>query len=257
MSTTTRVRTLLAIVAATLSFALAGEPAADLVPIPAAVYRPFYPVEGEGPHAVAAFRIQALPVRNADFLAFVQAHPAWRRDQVPPVFAGPGYLAHWADATTLGEARPDAPVTHVSWFAAAAYCDAQGLRLPSQDEWEVAARADATRADASDDPARRAEILARLTRIASPPGPVGRGRPTVHGVHDLHGLVWEWVEDPWTEIASGDSRDAGDPDLARVCGGASLGARDRADYPAFLRHAVRLGQSPSGVGASLGFRCAD
>lgn len=235
-----------------------SEPGAPttLVPIPATTYEPFYPVAGEGPHDVSAFELQTVPVRNADFLAFVQAESDWRRDQVAPVFAGADYLRHWAGPSDLGDADPDAPVTHVSWFAAAAYCDAHGLRLPSQAEWEVAARADATRADASSNPERRDAILASLSRMPTPPGPVGQDEPTVHGVHDLHGLVWEWVEDPWTQITSGDSRNAGDRDVARVCGGASLGARDRSDYPAFLRHAVRLGQTPAGVGASLGFRCA-
>jgi formylglycine-generating enzyme required for sulfatase activity len=226
------------------------------VEIPAATYLPFYPVQGEGAHAVPAFELQAHAVTNAAYLAFVEAHPAWRRGAVPEVFADPGYLRHWADATDLGDAAPDAPVTNVSWFAAGAYCAAQGLRLPTEHEWEVAARADTGRADASADPRRRAELLAAYARRDGPPGPVAQGAPNHFGAYDLHGLVWEWVEDPWSGLAHGDSRTTGDRDVARVCGGASLGARDRSDYPAFLRHAVRTGLEPASLNGSLGFRCA-
>jgi formylglycine-generating enzyme required for sulfatase activity len=227
-----------------------------LVEIPAATYEPFYPVAGEGVHEVPAFELQVHPVTNADYLAFVRERPDWQKGAPPEVFADPGYLAHWAARTELGDADPDAPVTNVSWFAAGAYCEAQGLRLPTEDEWEVAARAGAERRDASDDPARRAELLAAYTRRDGPPGPVGRDEPNLFGVHDLHGLVWEWVEDPWSGITQSDSRNSGDREVARVCGGASLGARDRSDYPAFLRHAVRTGLEPASLTASLGFRCA-
>jgi len=241
-----------------LALAVLAAPAAaqSLVEIPAASYLPFYPVAGEGAHQVPAFELQAHPVTNADYLAFVEARPEWRQGAVPEVFADPGYLRHWAGPTDLGDADPDAPVTSVSWFAAGAYCQAQGLRLPLENEWEVAARADAERADASDDPERRAELLAAYSRRNGPPGPVAEGAPNRFGAHDLHGLVWEWVEDPWSGLAQGDSRNSGDRDVARVCGGASLGARDRSDYAAFLRHAVRTGLGPASLNGSLGFRCA-
>lgn len=228
----------------------------SLASVPATSYEPFYPVAGEGPHDVPAFEIAVVPVTNADYLAFVQDHPAWAKGAPPAIFADPGYLVHWAGPTDLGDAPPDAAVTNVSWFAAGAYCDAHGLRLPSEDEWEVAARADAHRADASDDPVVRAKRLAAYARRSAPPTRVGQGTPNLHGVHDLHEAVWEWVEDPWSGIVQGDSRNIGDRDVARVCGGASLGARDRGDYPAFLRHAVRTALGPSAVTGSVGFRCA-
>lgn len=227
-----------------------------LASVPATTYAPFYPVAGEGPHEVPAFEIAVVPVTNADYLAFVRDHPDWAKGAPPEIFADPGYLAHWAGPTDLGDTPADAAVTNVSWFAAGAYCDARGLRLPSEDEWEVAARAGVDRADASDDPVVQAERLAAYARRNAAPPRVGRAAPNLYGVHDLHGLVWEWVEDPWSGIVQGDSRNIGDRDVARVCGGASLGARDRDDYPAFLRHAVRTALGPASVTGSVGFRCA-
>jgi len=232
----------------------ATRPAADapaVASIPSSRYAPFYPLEDETAHEIDAFEIHVLPVTNADYLAFVRAHPEWAPGAVPEVFAEADYLAHWAGPSELGDADPDAPVTHVSWFAAGAYCEAQGMRLPSEGEWEVAARGGEEAG-----PAERAERLTTYARRSAAPGPVGRGEPNAFGVHDLHELVWEWIEDPWSTIASADSRSRDDPDVARVCGGASLGARDRDDYPAFMRHAFRAGLQASTATSTLGFRCA-
>lgn len=233
--------------------ALAAAPLAD---VPGGDYLPFYPIEDEGAIAVEPFSIQTHAVSNADFLAFVRENPEWERGAPPAVFADPAYLAHWAGTADLGAADPDAPVTNVSWFAAGAYCAANGMRLPTEAEWELVALADASRADASGDPARTAELLAAYTSRGGTLAAAGSGEPNVHGVRDLHGSVWEWVEDPWGVIATNDSRNAGDDLVSLVCGGASLGARDRTDYPAFLRHATRAGLGASSVGGSLGFRCA-
>lgn len=251
---------LLVLVWAAAACALAedGADRADpaLATVPATRLAPFYPVAGEGAHAVPAFEMQVLPVTNADYLAFVRTHPEWAKDAPPEVFANPAYLAHWAGPHDLGDAHPDAPVSYVSWFAAAAYCDAAGLRLPSEDEWEVAARADHTRTDASGDRTRTTELMAIYASRSSDPVPVGHGLPNAFGIQDLHEGVWEWVEDPWASITQADSRNAGDVDVARVCGGASIGARDRTDYPAFMRYAMRTSLSPASAAAALGFRCA-
>src|SRR5690348_1454731 len=110
--------------------------------IPAGSYEPLYRRAGEGRVAVAAFALDVEPATNADYLAFVQSHPAWRRGAVKPVFAERGYLADWRGPLDPGDA--DAlrrPVTAVSWFAAKAYCESRGKRLPTVDEWEYAASA--------------------------------------------------------------------------------------------------------------------
>lgn len=234
----------------------AGLAAAPLVAIDGGTHEPFYPVAGEGPIEVEPFEIQAHAVTNADYLAFVRDHPEWDRGAPPSVFADPGYLGGWGGPSDLGDADLDAPVTRVSWFAAGAYCAAAGMRLPSEAEWELVARADATRRDASGDPAWSAQLLSLYTGIGGAPRAVAQGEPNVHGVHDLHGLVWEWVEDPWGVMATNDSRNSDDDRVSLVCGGASRGASDRSDYPAFMRHATRAGLGAASLGAHLGFRCA-
>jgi formylglycine-generating enzyme required for sulfatase activity len=95
------------------------------------VYRPLYPPTPEEREIpVAPFRIDARPVTNSQFATFVARDPRWARDRVGRIFADEGYLS------VTG--APSAPVARVSWFAAKAYCQARGARLPTEAEWEVA-----------------------------------------------------------------------------------------------------------------------
>src|SRR5690606_11360295 len=78
---------------------------------------------------VAPFELQKTPVTNAEFLAFVQAHPEWRRDRVARVLADERYLQHWAGPVALqADAQAAQPVVNLRWFAASAYCQARGCR---------------------------------------------------------------------------------------------------------------------------------
>ena len=115
------------------------------------------------------------------------------------------------------------PVTQVSWFAASAYCEARGARLPRWYEWEFAAAASATRPDARDDPAWRQQILDWYSKSARGALPVVGASPANYfGIRDLHGVVWEWVEDAGSMLVSDDSREQGDPNRNRFCGTGAL-----------------------------------
>lgn len=207
---------------------------------------------------IAPFALAKRPVTNAEFLRFVQTHPQWRRDRVPAVFADTSYLSHWQAADALGrEALPEQPVTRVSWFAASAYCEAQGARLPTWLEWEYAAAADETRADARQDPAWRERMLGWYARPSSAPlPPVGQSPADVWGVQDLHGLVWEWVDDYAAMLVSSDNREQSDPDRLRFCGAGALSMRDRENYAVMMRVAMLSALSASDTTRNLGFRCA-
>jgi len=207
---------------------------------------------------VAPFSLMSVPVTNADFLAFVRTHPQWQRDAVAGVFAEQRYLSHWAGATELGaNALPKQPVIWVSWFAASAYCKAQGARLPTWTEWEYAAAADELRTDARADPAWRERILAWYAQPSKRAlAPVGTQRANAYGVRDLHGLVWEWTDDFSALLVSADNRDQGDPDRLKFCGAGALSINDRDNYAVLMRVAMLSSLEGADATANLGFRCA-
>jgi formylglycine-generating enzyme required for sulfatase activity len=146
---------------------------------------------------------------------------------------------------------------NVSWFAARAYAEWAGARLPTTDEWELAASASATRADGRGDPAWRATILERYSRPTPRPLPdAGHGEPNVWGVRDLHGLVWEWTDDVASALVTADSRQSRDANSRRFCAAGAVGASDFEDYAAFLRYGFRGGLEARYAVPNLGFRLA-
>lgn len=240
--------------------ASAGQPVpAGMVVIPAGVYRPLFREASDAKEtAVPSFLLDALPVTVADYLEFVRANPRWQRSQVKRIFADEAYLKNWAADLDPGtNVRRDGPVTHVSWFAARAYAQWKGKRLPTLAEWELAAAAGADRPDGEKDPAFRQEVLRWYTSPNSELAAVGKGPPNFYGVYDLHGLVWEWVLDFNTALLTGDSwTDAGGLERGLFCGAGSQSARDSLDYPAFMRTGFRSSLQASYCVHNLGFRCA-
>ncbi len=235
-------------------------PPAGMVAVGPGIYRPLYPASpGERTIAVGRFFLDAKPVTNAQYLAFVQAHQEWRRDRVKRLVADEGYLAHWESAAAPGDkVRAASPVTNVSWFAARAYCAARSARLPNEREWELAAAASETAADGAKEPNFAARILAFYSEPAGAPSlrDVGRGRANFYGVHDLHGLIWEWIGDYGASLVASDSREKGDADRNRFCGTAGATAQAPSDYAAFMRVAFRSSLEGPYTTARLGFRCA-
>lgn len=200
------------------------------------------------PTRVAAFQMRETPVTRGDFHRFLSTHPEWQRDRAPNVFASSGYLQRGVDDSA-------APVTEVSWFAAQAYCEAEGGRLPTWYEWEYAAAADATRTDARSDPAWLARILGWYARPATQALPPVGGAANVYGVRDLHGLVWEWVDDFNALLVNADSRSSGDPDKLKFCGAGAIDLQDRQNYAVLMRIALLSSLNAADSTGSLGFRC--
>ena len=203
--------------------------------------------------------MQKRPVTNAEFLAFVQTHPQWRRDRVATVFADERYLSQWPSSTRLAdESQAAQPVVNVSWFAAQGYCQAQGARLPTWREWEYVAAADETRRDARRDPAWRERILGWYSRPSSGSLPrAGLQAPDAYGVQDMHGLVWEWTDDFSSLLVSGDNRVQGDADKMKFCGAGALSMDDRENYAVLMRVAMLSSLEARDTTNSLGFRCAE
>lgn len=213
-----------------------------MVLVPAGVFTaPFQSGNTPWRFGVKTFFLDTLPVTSGGFLEFVRANPQWRRSQVERRFTDEHYLERWASDLELGSVSPQSPVTGVSWFAARAFAQWKGKRLPKLREWESAA--------ALDDATTQTEIL----KWYSTPTPVqlqdvGAGRANRHGLHDLHALIWEWVAD-FDSSLTGDDEDS-------FCGGGAQSARDPSDYALFMRYAMRRSLQANYCVPNLGFRCA-
>lgn len=233
--------------------------AGGMVTLPAGVYRPLArTVKEPAEISLAAFRLDVLPVTNAEYLAFVTAQPQWRRSRVSGLFADRTYLEHWSGDLEPGSAAPaDAPVVRVSWFAARAYARWVGKRLPTTAEWEYAASVGYTTTDGKAEKAFIQDLYAWLARPvpAVLPG-VETGKSNLHGARGLHGLVWEWVDDFNTAMVTGESRADGGLDRDLFCGAGAAGAKETSDYAAFMRQALRSSLKANNTTTSLGFRCA-
>jgi sulfatase modifying factor 1 len=237
----------------------ATAPGGEWVRLPGGTFKSVLRYEDSGGRVtVKPFALMRRPVTNAQFAAFVIANPDWRRGKVPALFAESRYLQDWQSPLLPGaKAAPRQPVVGVSWFAASAYCEAQGARLPTWSEWEYAAAADATRRDARADPAWREQILSWYSKPSNTPlAAVGASAPNVYGVQDLHGLVWEWTEDYASMLVTADSREQKAEDRLKFCGAGAIAMDDKENYAVLMRIAMLSALEASDVTSNLGFRCA-
>ncbi len=260
-----------------------------------------FPVDGEGPVrrvAVRPFRIARCAVTNDQFVAFVAAtgytteaeHFGWsfvfqlllpRRHNLAIVgTAGPApwwlgvtgacwHAPEGAGSTLKG--RGDHPVVHVSWHDALAYCAWSGTRLPTEAEWERAARGglEQKRYPWGDDltPGGKhrcniwqGQFPARNTAEDGFVGtaPVTSYRPNGFGLYNVAGNVWEWCAD-WFGTAHPQDEPITDPTgppagTARVLrGGSYLCHRS---YCNRYRVAARSNNTPDSASGNTGFRVA-
>lgn len=239
-----------------LWFSTASMGQGDMQKIGAGSYLPLYGSD-TARVSVDAFYLDVYPVTNEDFLAFVKANPAWRKSNIPGLFADGNYLNVWRNDTSLAaEMNPNAPITNVSWFAAKEYCECQEKRLATMDEWEYAAMASETQANAQTDSVFNRRIISSYETPRTYSRPVGSGYRNYWGIYDMHGLVWEWTFDFSSVLISGESRKDGQTDRNLFCAAGSLSATNLMDYAAFMRYAFRGSIKANYSIRNLGFRCA-
>ncbi|MEX1055014.1 MAG: formylglycine-generating enzyme family protein [Rhodothermales bacterium] len=228
-----------------------------MVRVGGGTYTPLYRGALEsGEVDVAPFYLASVAVTNAEFVEFVKARPEWRRSRAKRVFADESYLEYWESDLSPGK-DAQAPVTSVSWFAARAYAEWKGMRLPTTAEWEFAASAGAKQLDGRTEDGFYERILTLYSRPARvTQRPVRSTFRNYWGLYDMHGLVWEWVEDFNSNIVTGSSRSNTSLDRGLFCGSASIGASDARDYPGFVRLAFRSGLRAAYNLSNLGFRLA-
>ena len=228
----------------------------NMVTVKGGTYIPLYGTDSTSV-TIDNFLMDVYPVTNADYLEFVRGFPAWQKSKVKRLFADGSYLVYWVSDLSYGnQLSTDAPVTNISWFAAKKYCECQGKRLPSIDEWEYAAMADEKTADARKKESYNQKILDWYEAPKTFNNKIGSTFKNYWGIYDLHGLVWEWTMDFNSVLISGESRKDVDEDSNLFCGSAAVGASDLMNYAAFMRYAFRGSMKASYSVKNLGFRCA-
>ncbi|MFK3678445.1 formylglycine-generating enzyme family protein [Microbacterium sp. NPDC090218] len=255
-----------------------------------------YPADGERPvHEVevTGFRIDATPVTVARFARFVEATgyvTVAERLGGSAVFhafiaAGETILGcsaaapWWSEVAGADwrqpsgprsrEAEGDHPVTHIAFSDAVSYCLWAGRRLPTEAEWEYAARGGLTSARYAwgDDLTPGGEHRCNIWQGRFPlrdegedgfvgTSPVGSFAANGYGLHDVAGNVWEWCQD-WFAVdyyARSAARDPLGPDTGEyrvMRGGSHL---CHASYCNRYRVSARSASAPESTSGNLGFR---
>ena len=207
---------------------------------------------------VERFEIQTDPVTNEKFHKFVTKNRQWRKNKSNALYTNDVYLQHWKAPLSIPPSLRKSPVTHVSWFAADAYCRSQKLRLPTTSEWEyVASFPLVVDNKILSEPAKVRKILEWYGEPSTSKTPsIENSVKNTLGVRGLFGLVWEWTYDFNSVLMTTDNRANSDKKNGLFCGGGAFGSNSPEDYARFMRYAHRSSLTGRYCAANLGFRCA-
>jgi len=193
--------------------------------------------------SLPAFYIDRYEITNADYGRFVRA----TRYRTP---------RHW-EGENIPAGQERYPVTNVSWYDVQEYCQWAGKRLPSEAEWEKAARGSQGREFPWGETFNPTKANVGADGI---PGlmPVGSFKEGLspYGVADLAGNAWEWVEDWYRAYPGSDYQSDFFGSKYKVLRGGSYGGSGHYHLPVFYRGAFRSFADPVLTFPDVGFRCA-
>lgn len=205
-----------------------------------------------------AFYIDKYEVTNAQYRKFLEANPEWRKDLIDSQYHDGNYLRDWT-GNNYPRGKEAHPVIYVSWHAAEAYAEWVGKRLPTEAEWEKAARGVVAGRkypwgnNISHDDANYKGTNGRDLWIET--APVGSFEANYYGLYDMVGNIWEWCADRYDSdyYAKSPRRNPIGPSsgLVRVWRGGSW-----CSNPEALRVANRHSSNAKGTYPIAGFRCA-
>ena len=210
------------------------------------------------------FYIDPYEVTNAQFKAFVDANPEWSKENIPSKYHNGNYLNLWK-GNDYPDGKANHPVVYVSWYAAMAYAKWKGKRLPTEAEWEKAARGGIAGeryvwGDSRDPSKANYGYYGRKT------SPVGSYLPNGYGLHDLGGNVWEHCLDKFDKNFYRNSPKknpiAGVPDIEALMENFTSIQTERVsrggswNTPGPAHAASRGDDTPTNTNSWLGFRCA-
>jgi iron(II)-dependent oxidoreductase len=238
--------------------------AEDMVGIPAGSFimgRDSGPADERPAHRVtlSAFSIDRYPVTNAAFAEFLNATGPFndRRERMFD-FDDPDARIHRVQGKWAADPGFDQhPVIEVTWAGARDYCAWSGKRLPTEAEWEKAARGTDDRrypwGDSRPD-RTRAQFSARFNETAPVHAfPAGAGP---FGAQDMAGNAWEWVSSAYRPYPY-DARDGREDLIAGPVRGTRGGGHDSpADEITTTQRGRNLSRNPAAGHHNIGFRCA-
>ena len=147
---------------------------------------------------VSAFSIDKSEVTNAQYQAFVLANPQWQKGHIAAQYHDGNYLKHW-NGNNYPSGKANHPVVYVSWYAARAYATWAGKRLPTEAEWEKAARGKLVGQKYPNGNSIDANSANYGNGVGGPTA-VGRYRVNGYGLYDMAGNVWEWCSNAYDNI---------------------------------------------------------
>lgn len=202
-------------------------------------------------------------VTNAQFRQFVDAHREWQASRVSSNLDNGNYLKQWSTPSSPLALR-DRPVVNVNWYSAVAYCQWAGKRLPTEAEWEYAARGGANGlfpwGDQPVNPARANYSGSGLHTTSA----VGSYPPNPYGLFDMAGNTWQFLADEWQPYPSaprknpvaGDDRFQGGPGYLQIKTRRVIRGGSYDGAPINLWVEYRDSHLPNGSRDFVGFRCA-